>query len=159
MEWICASLAGVVGVLVGVVGIVVFVGLLLVVIFWLVSRATKRMAEDVAKEGPELRSGMHKIKTSLKRYKSARAYYGHKISLNYGEVLLVPSALVVVAGIRMLRFANEDLSHAEMSIDGPKLRFKTSKPTGATGEVEVVFQPHDPSAWLRALESRGVRAR
>lgn len=159
MEWIIASFGAVVGIVISIVGLLVFVGLLLVVIFWLVSRATKRMAEDVAKEGVELRSGMQRMKTALKGYKSPTAYYGHKISINYGEVLLVPSALVVVAGIRLLRFANEDLSSAAVSIDGKKLRFHTTKPTGATGEVEVVFEPSDPSAWLRALETRGVRAR
>jgi hypothetical protein len=155
MEWL---LTGIPSVVIAIVLSVVFFVVLFVGIFWLVGRLTARIADRIASEGTlVMRSGPQWMNARIKDYKAPGVYLGHTIAKKRGEALLTDGALVVVFGVLVLRFANADLSSAEVSLDGDRLRFTSSKPTAATGHVELAFPTPDNAAWKRALVERGAR--
>jgi hypothetical protein len=139
------------------VGIALFVALLLVVIFALVARVTRAMAEKIAAEGVIHRSGPCFVTLRLRNYRSPVRYSSGAISKNRGELLLVRSGLVALCGIRVHRFAMEDLPHARVWNEAGRLHFVTEKPTGATGKVDIRSRLPDADEWVRLLCEHGAQ--
>jgi len=144
-------------VLLSTVGMLGGIALLLGIIFGAVAALQRRYADRIASdEGVVLRSGPMWVKTALDNYRSPTQYSNGKRSLGRGELLLTPSALVVVIN-RGFRFEAADLvSVSAREVDG-RLVLTTEKPPGATGRVKIEARVGDVPAWLFALEQRGVQ--
>jgi hypothetical protein len=79
------------------------------------------------------------------------------MSINYGELVLVRDAFIVVAGLLLVRFANKDLGSAEVNADGDRLYLKSAKPQDATGSVEPRVALPDAETWRELLIARGAQ--
>lgn len=140
------------------VSLLLFVGVF-VGIFALVGRITARQIARLEPEGIERRSGSRRIKITLRDFRSPGRIASHRMSINYGELVLLREAVVVVTGVFMVRFANRDLDAAEVWVDGENLHFKSSKPQDASGSVEIRVPLPDAEAWREQLTARGARPR
>jgi hypothetical protein len=148
-----------VGVLRVGLSILVFSATITLFVFWLVGRITARAISTLEPEGIEKRSGPRWIRTKLRDFRNETRMASHRISVNRGELVLVPGAFVVAAGTFLVRFDNADLPSAEVWVDGERLHFVSTKPSGGTGTVDVRVPLPDASDWLEALRSRGARIR
>lgn len=128
-------------------------------VFWLVRRITARLISELESEGIERRSGSRRIRIRFRNFRSERFVASHRISIKYGELVLVQRAFVVVVGVLLVRFADADLRAAEVWVEGERLCFESTRPTDATGTVTFSVALPEPEVWRDLLIARGARLR
>jgi hypothetical protein len=147
-------------VVVPLVGSLLLVGAILVVVFAVVRRGTRRrVASLVAQRRVVRRSGDRIVTLRFRKYRSARMYALYRLKKNYGEVVLLDDELIAASGLLVFRFTPADIASIEAWVEGETLHLKTAEPPDAEGELQISVRVPDAADWTRVLRERGARLR